>query len=49
MEKEKKINVLTAFLISHKSYVKIFLKWIFNQCCTALINMTLKKKSTLCI
>ena len=31
MEKEKKkIDVLTAFFISHKSCVKIFLKWIVN-------------------
>ena len=30
---EKKIiNVLIAFFISHKSGVKIFLKWIINQC-----------------
>ena len=42
MEKEKKaINVLMAFFISHKSDVKTFLKWILNQCYTALINMTL--------
>jgi len=34
MEKEKikTINVLTTFFISHKSDVKTFLKWIFNQC-----------------
>ena len=32
-EKRKKaINILTAFFISHKSDVKIFLKWIFNEC-----------------
>ena len=32
MEKEKKvINVLTVFFISHKSDVKIFFNWIFNQ------------------
>ena len=31
-EKKKKINVLTAFFISHKSDVKTFLKWIVNQC-----------------
>ena len=43
MEKEKKaINVLIAFFISHKSDVKTFLKWILNQCYTALVNMTLK-------
>ena len=41
MEKEKKvINVLIAFFISHKSDVKTFLKWILNQCYTALVNMT---------
>ena len=33
MGKEKKIiNVLTAFFISHKNDVKIFLKWIVNEC-----------------
>ena len=42
MEKEKKvINVLIVFFISHKSDVKIFLKWILNQYYTALVNMTL--------
>ena len=42
MEKEKKvIKVLTAFFISHKSDIKTFLKWILNQCHTALVNMTL--------
>ena len=42
MEKEKKaINVLIAFFIYHKSDIKTFLKWILNQCHTALINMTL--------
>ena len=41
MEKKKKvINIFTAFFISYKSNVKTFLKWILNQCCTALINMT---------
>ena len=30
--KKKTINVLTVFFISHKSDVKIFLKWILNQC-----------------
>ena len=31
-EKRKKtINVLTAFFISHKSDVKTFFNWIFNQ------------------
>ena len=41
MEKEKKvINVLIAFFISHKTDVKTFLKWILNQCYTALVNMT---------
>ena len=29
-EKEKTINVLIAFSISHKSGVKLFLKWIVN-------------------
>ena len=38
--KKKAINVLIAFFISHKSDVKTFLKWILNQCYTALINMT---------
>ena len=41
MEKEKKtINILIVFFISHKSDVKTFLKWILNQCRTALVNMT---------
>ena len=31
-EKEKAINVLIAFFISHKSGVKLFLKWIVNYC-----------------
>ena len=39
-KRKKKINVLIAFFISHKSDVKIFLKWILNQCYTALVNMT---------
>ena len=30
--KKKVINVLIAFFISYKSDVKIFLKWIFNEC-----------------
>ena len=30
-KKKKAINVLTHFFISHKSDVKIFLKWIVNQ------------------
>ena len=30
-EKKKTINILTAFSISHKSGVKIFLKWIVNH------------------
>ena len=43
MEKGKKaINVLIAFFISHKSDIKTFLKWILNQCRTALVNMTQK-------
>ena len=29
-EKEKAIKVLIAFSISHKSGVKLFLKWIVN-------------------
>ena len=29
---KKKINVLTTFFISHKSYNKTFLKWMVNQC-----------------
>ena len=29
--KKKVINVLTTFFISHKNYVKTFLKWIINQ------------------
>ena len=28
--KKKEIDVLIAFFISHKSCVKIFLKWIVN-------------------
>ena len=31
-KEKKKINVLTAFFISHKSDVKIFFNWILNQC-----------------
>ena len=31
MKKKKTINILTDFFISHKSDVKIFLKWIVNQ------------------
>ena len=31
MEKNNN-NILTAFFISHKSDVKIFLKWIINKC-----------------
>ena len=30
--KKKKINVLTAFYISHKSDIKTFFNWILNQC-----------------
>ena len=30
-EKNKTINILTVFFISHKSYVKTFLKWIVNE------------------
>ena len=33
MEKEKKkINVLIAFSIFHKSDIKTFLKWFINNC-----------------
>ena len=38
--KKKTINILIVFFISHKSNVKTFLKWILNQCHTALVNMT---------
>ena len=32
-KREKTINILTVFFfISHKSDVKTFLKWIFNEC-----------------
>ena len=30
--KKKTINVLTIFLIFHKSDIKTFLKWIVNKC-----------------
>ena len=30
--KEKVINVLKTFFISHKSGIKTFLKWIINEC-----------------
>ena len=30
-KKKKTINVLSVFFISHKSYVKTFLKWIVNE------------------
>ena len=30
--KKKKINILTIFFISHKNDIKIFLKWIVNEC-----------------
>ena len=30
--KKKAINILTTFLISHKSSVKNFIKWIVNHC-----------------
>ena len=40
--KKKSINVLTAFFISYKSDVKIFLKWIVNQCPKALISISHK-------
>ena len=31
-EKKKTINILTTFFIFHKNDVKIFLKWIVNEC-----------------
>ena len=31
-EKKNVINILTAFSISYKSGIKIFLKWIINKC-----------------
>ena len=31
-KKRKKINILTAFFISHKSDVKTFFKWILKEC-----------------
>ena len=31
-KRKKTINVLTAFFIFHKSDVKTFFNWIFNQC-----------------
>ena len=40
--KKKAINVLITFFIFHKSDIKTFLKWILNQCRTALVNMTQK-------
>lgn len=42
--KNKKINVLTAFSISHKSCLKTFLKWSINNCLTP-INMTQNTKT----
>ena len=30
-EKNKTINILTDFFISHKSYVKTFIKWIIKN------------------
>ena len=45
MKNEKKvINILIVFFISYKSDIKTFLKWILNQCRTALVNMTLGAK-----
>ena len=33
MKKDKKIiNVLTVFFIPYKSDIKIFLKWMVNEC-----------------
>ena len=40
-KRKKVINILIVYFISYKSDVKTFLKWIINQCRTALINMTL--------
>ena len=49
MEKENKvINVLTTFYISHKSDVKTFLKWILNQCRTALVNIKIEESFLIC-
>ena len=31
-KKKKTINILTTFIISHKSNVKNFIKWILNHC-----------------
>ena len=32
-EMKKKVNnILTIFFISHKSGIKIFIKWIINKC-----------------
>ena len=42
-KRKKIINILITFFISHKSDVKTFLKWILNQCYTALVNMTHKE------
>ena len=30
--KKKTINILTVFFISHKRDIKIFFKWIVNEC-----------------
>ena len=40
-KRKKIINVFDIFFfISHKSNVKTFLKWILNQCPTALVNIS---------
>ena len=39
----KKINFLTIFYISHKSYIKIFLNGILKNALRTLINRTLQK------
>ena len=39
-KRKETINVLIVFFIYHKSDVKIFLKLIFNQCRTTLVNIT---------
>ena len=47
MKKEKKaINILIVFFISYKSDVKTFLKYILNQCRTAVVNMTISSNFT---
>ena len=31
-KRKKKFNIFTTFFISHKNDVKIFFKWILNEC-----------------